>query len=81
MLEDSVGRIEENELEITGWIQGTGYTGEAGYEIFIPNSDAPKLWRSLVDAGVTPVGLGARDTLRLEKGFLLSRVDFASPES
>ncbi|MGB0265494.1 MAG: glycine cleavage system aminomethyltransferase GcvT [Candidatus Poseidoniaceae archaeon] len=83
-LENHVGRfrwarIQENELEITGWIQGTGYTGEAGYEIFIPNSDAPKLWRSLIDAGATPVGLGARDTLRLEKGFLLSGVDFASP--
>ena len=71
--------IQENSLGITGWIQGTGYTGEAGYEIFIPNDDAPKLWRSLVDAGAIPVGLGARDTLRLEKGFLLSGVDFASP--
>lgn len=71
--------IQENSLGITGWIQGTGYTGEAGYEIFIPNDNAPKLWRSLVDAGATPVGLGARDTLRLEKGFLLSGVDFASP--
>ena len=73
-------RIQENNLNVTGWIQGTGYTGEAGYEIFIPNSDAPKLWRSLVDVGATPVGLGARDTLRLEKGYLLSGVDFASPD-
>ncbi len=71
--------ITENSLGVSGWIQGTGYTGEAGYEIFIPNSDAPALWRALVDAGATPVGLGARDTLRLEKGFLLSGVDFASP--
>ena len=67
-------------MNVTGWIQGTGYTGEAGYEIFIPNSDAPKLWRSLVNVGATPVGLGARDTLRLEKGYLLSGVDFASPD-
>ena len=72
-------KINENQLGITGWIQGTGYTGEAGYEIFIPNEDAPLLWRKLVEAGATPVGLGARDTLRLEKGFLLSGVDFASP--
>tara|TARA_B100000925_G_scaffold282158_1_gene254724 strand:+ start:154 stop:1263 length:1110 start_codon:yes stop_codon:yes gene_type:complete len=71
--------IEENQLGITGWIQGTGYTGEAGYEIFIPNEMAPLLWRKLVESGATPVGLGARDTLRLEKGFLLSGVDFASP--
>ena len=84
--EDShVGRfkwkeIPENKLGITGWIQGTGYTGESGYEIFVPNSDSPALWGSLLNAGATPVGLGARDTLRLEKGFLLSGVDFCYPE-
>ena len=72
--------IQDNPLGISGWIQGTGYTGEAGYEIFIPNADAPALWRGLVEAGATPVGLGARDTLRLEKGYLLSGVDFASPD-
>lgn len=71
--------IEANELSISGWIQGTGYTGEAGYEIFIPNDEAPQLWRSLISAGSTPVGLGARDTLRLEKGYLLSGVDFCWP--
>jgi len=83
--ENHVGRfkwslIAENPLGITGWIQGTGYTGEAGYEIFVPNEDAPTLWRALIQAGTTPIGLGARDTLRLEKGFLLSGVDFASPK-
>ena len=71
--------ISENKLGITGWIQGTGYTGEPGYEIFVPNEQAPELWRTLISAGVTPIGLGARDTLRLEKGYLLSGVDFASP--
>ncbi len=71
--------LTENELGVSGWIQGTGYTGEAGYEIFVSNNDAPRLWRALVDAGATPVGLGARDTLRLEKGYLLSGVDFCSP--
>ncbi len=44
----------------------TGYTGEDGVEIFCPWNDAPALWRALVDAGATPCGLGARDTLRLE---------------
>jgi len=73
-------RIQSNELNITGWIQGTGYTGESGYEVFIPNSDAGILWRSLINAGATPVGLGARDTLRLEKGYLLSGVDFCWPQ-
>ena len=72
--------IGENSLSATGWIQGTGYTGEAGYEIFIPNNEAAKLWRALINAGSTPVGLGARDTLRLEKGYLLSGVDFCWPE-
>ena len=59
--------LTENDLGVSGWIQGTGYTGEAGYEIFVPNADAASLWRSLVNHGATPVGLGARDTLRLEK--------------
>ena len=82
--ENHIGRfrwsqIASNQLGISGWIQGTGYTGEAGYEIFVPNEIAPTLWRALIEAGATPVGLGARDTLRLEKGFLLSGVDFASP--
>ena len=40
---------------------------------------AAPLWRALVANGATPVGLGARDTLRLEKGYLLSGVDFCSP--
>ncbi len=83
-LSNHVGRfrwkeIEENQLGISGWIQGTGYTGESGYEIFVSNEDVVSLWDSLLEAGATPVGLGARDTLRLEKGYLLSGVDFASP--
>ena len=73
-------QINLNPLNINGWIQGTGYTGEPGYEIFVPNDDAGKLWRALITAGANPVGLGARDTLRLEKGYLLSGVDFASPD-
>ena len=71
--------LTTNTLGVSGWIQGTGYTGEAGYEIFVPNEDAPSLWRALIANGATPVGLGARDTLRLEKGYLLSGVDFCSP--
>jgi len=49
----------------------TGYTGEDGFEIFCRPEDAPHLWRTLVAAGATPCGLGARDTLRLEAGFPL----------
>ncbi len=50
---------------------GTGYTGESGGEICIPKQGAEGLWHSLVDAGATPCGLGARDTLRLEMGYPL----------
>jgi aminomethyltransferase len=47
-------------------VAGTGYTGEAGLEIAAPNDVAEGLLRALVDADITPAGLGARDTLRLE---------------
>ncbi len=52
-------------------VAGTGYTGEAGLEIAAPADLAPSLWRALLDAGVRPAGLGARDTLRLEAGLPL----------
>lgn len=72
--------IQENTLGTSGWIQGTGYTGEFGAEVFIPNSEAPLLWDALISHNkVVPVGLGARDTLRLEKGYLLSGQDFLWP--
>ncbi len=74
-------KITENELGITGWIQGTGYTGERGFEIFIPNEQSTRLWNALLSHScVSPVGLGARDTLRMEKGYLLSGQDFLWPE-
>jgi aminomethyltransferase len=47
-------------------VAGTGYTGEDGVEIAVPNEAADALWRDLVSVGVRPAGLGARDTLRLE---------------
>ncbi|GMG87842.1 glycine cleavage system aminomethyltransferase GcvT [Biformimicrobium ophioploci] len=49
----------------------TGYTGEDGLEIMLPEEDAPGFWRALADKGVAPCGLGARDTLRLEAGMNL----------
>jgi aminomethyltransferase len=52
-------------------VAGTGYTGEPGIEIAAPVDLAPSLWRALVDAGIRPAGLGARDTLRLEAGLPL----------
>jgi len=53
------------------FVARTGYTGEDGFEVMLPNAAAPMLWRALLDAGVRPAGLGARDTLRLEAGMNL----------
>ncbi len=56
-------------------ISRTGYTGEDGFEVYHPWDEAPKLWQAILDAGrpkgLLPIGLGARDTLRLEAGFCL----------
>ena len=52
-------------------VAGTGYTGEDGVELLIPPDGATKVWDALIDSGVTPAGLGARDTLRLEVCFHL----------
>ncbi len=53
------------------FIATTGYTGEAGYEIMVPVARAAQFWQELLNAGVKPCGLGARDTLRLEAGMNL----------
>ena len=53
-------------------ISRTGYTGEDGFELYVPAADAPRLWEALLATGrITPAGLGARDTLRLEMGMAL----------
>ncbi len=66
------------ELRLGGsrWVVSrTGYTGERGYEIYVPNDDALPLWQELLllgaDLGVEPIGLAARDTLRFELGYCL----------
>jgi len=53
------------------FIASTGYTGEDGFEITLPASRAEALWQRLLAVGVRPIGLGARDTLRLEAGMNL----------
>jgi aminomethyltransferase len=53
------------------FVARTGYTGEDGFEIIVPEAHAVTLWTALVAAGVKPAGLGARDTLRLEAGMNL----------
>lgn len=70
----AVGRLRVERVDWRGVecvVAGTGYTGEDGVEIHVPAADAPALWRALLDAGVGPAGLGARDTLRLEAGLPL----------
>ena len=64
------------------WFVGrTGYTGEDGYEIMLPDSEAPAFWDKLAEAGVKPCGLGARDTLRLEAGMNLYGSDMTENTS
>ncbi|MFV1992683.1 MAG: glycine cleavage system aminomethyltransferase GcvT [Acidiferrobacterales bacterium] len=53
------------------FIATTGYTGETGFEIILPGKAAAFTWQMLADKGVKPIGLGARDTLRLEAGMAL----------
>ncbi len=59
-------------VETGNWfVARTGYTGEHGLEVILPGAEAPALWDKLLAAGVKPIGLGARDTLRLEAGMNL----------
>ncbi len=57
------------------FIARTGYTGEDGFEIMLPGTQAAAFWNALKDAGVAPCGLGCRDTLRLEAGMNLYGTD------
>ena len=56
-------------------MSATGYTGSGGFEIYVKNEDAVTVWNAIMEAGeefgIKPIGLGARDTLRLEKGYCL----------
>lgn len=67
-------RFRTAQMEVAGALAlvcGTGYTGEDGVEVLLHPDDAPKVWDALLDRGVTPCGLAARDTLRLEACFHL----------
>lgn len=70
----TLGVFQAAEWEVDGvtWlIARTGYTGEDGFEITVPAAQAAGVWQKLVEAGIKPCGLGARDTLRLEAGMNL----------
>ncbi|MEA3202915.1 MAG: aminomethyltransferase [Thermoplasmata archaeon] len=62
-------------------VSGTGYTGEKGVELYVPVQHSVKVWEHLMQTGkpfgIRPIGLGARDTLRLEKGYCLAGNEFA----
>ncbi len=74
-----MARYGEDDAPVT--VCRTGYTGERGYELVIPNSSAVALWDALLEAGapdgITPCGLGARDTLRTEMGYPLHGQDIS----
>ena len=70
----AVKRFTVEEVQVCGFacvVAGTGYTGEDGIEIAVPNDGAAVVWNALREAGAIPAGLGARDTLRLEAGLPL----------
>ena len=85
-LSASVSELEpfyaEVESENNEWfVARTGYTGEDGFEIILPGADAERFWNALADRGVRPIGLGARDTLRLEAGMNLYGSDMTEDTS
>jgi|TARA_B110000914_G_scaffold226400_1_gene251121 aminomethyltransferase len=79
---DMNGLDEMNDFDVTNvnsmMVAKTGYTGEEGFEIVIDNANVKSLWANLIDAGAVPIGLGARDTLRLEAGLNLYGTDMDS---
>jgi aminomethyltransferase len=68
---------EGDVLGVTCFIGGTGYTGERGCELGCAPGDAPRLWDAILERGVTPCGLAARDTLRLEACYPLHGNDIS----
>lgn len=65
------GHLQGSVCGGNGFLARTGYTGEDGYEVMVNPETGITLWRSLLDLGVTPCGLGCRDTLRLEAAMAL----------
>jgi aminomethyltransferase len=67
---------------VAGWVARTGYTGDLGYELFVPPDGAERVWDALLEAGrpslLAPFGLDALDVTRIEAGFVLQGVDYFS---
>ena len=73
----AVGGAPDGPPPEAGVLARSGYTGEIGFELFLPAESAGSRWDDLQAAGAVPVGLGARDTLRLEMGYPLHGQDIA----
>jgi aminomethyltransferase len=85
---DMAGQLKYYQGARTTWfgeeivITRAGYTGEIGFELFMPNAIAARVWDALLAMpGVQPAGLGARNTLRLEMGYPLSGEDFTESDT
>ncbi|MFZ9308886.1 MAG: glycine cleavage system aminomethyltransferase GcvT [Candidatus Nanopelagicales bacterium] len=83
---EHLGLNSEIEYMSAGWqlfestevlVCRSGYTGEQGFELICPNSAAETLWSTIISSNVEPIGLGARDTLRLEMGYPLHGNDIS----
>ena len=77
VLDSDLTKIKRFGMSLVSW-QGsdvlttrTGYTGEDGFELLVANEHIPQLWQALLDTGITPCGLAARDSLRIEAGLPL----------
>ena len=71
---ESIGYYKFAQVQVNGSagiVSRTGYTGEDGFEIYIPNSMASEVWSQLLENGAEPIGLAARDMLRTEMGYAL----------
>ena len=66
---------------VSAWVSRTGYSGEAGYEIFCTPGDAVALWAALTSAGAAPYGLAAVETLRIESGLIFIGYDYFQHET
>lgn len=71
--DEEIAKLKRNHCLVLGdiTVSRTGYTGEDGFELFVPNEKIGEIWDSIIEMKVQPCGLGARDTLRLEAGLPL----------
>jgi aminomethyltransferase len=74
---NGIASFSSSEGSVPKLVARTGYTGEDGFELFVPASEGEALWKRLLEAGVQPCGLGCRDTLRLEMGYPLNGSDLS----